>query len=345
MKCAWIVSGLALWISIATAAEAIEQNTTKAYVILAVDAKNFGGRSSDSIELDRQTISSLFVTSIPKSDLQIINIARGETISGKAILEAVENVPSDSNDTIVFYYSGHGAVDDDQGRYLQLSGSSELLRSDLINALKKKSAKLKVLITDCCAAEAELPLIESSAPKRKPATEWTELARALFRESSGFVDISSSTRPELSWISKTGEGSIFTIELSKLAMDRADLSGVTWKDFFELLKGRTVESSANERGKANKQTPELISLELSGRRLGIDVQRNPEGGVKVLRVIEGLPASRAGLEPGDIIFHWNDVEVRDAKHFGDLVDESQGEVKLKVVNVKDGQEYVVVLSF
>jgi len=345
MKYAWIVSVLAFWFSIAAVAEATEQNSTKAYVILAVDAKNFGGRASDSIELDRQTVSSLFVTSIPKSDLQIINIAKGETISGKAILEAVESVPSDSDDTIVFYYSGHGAVDGDQGRYLQLSGSSALLRSELINVLKKKSAKLKVLITDCCAAEAELPLIESSVPKRKPATEWTELARALFRDPSGFVDISSSTRPELSWISKTGEGSIFTIELSNLAMDKAELTGVTWKEFFELLKGQTAESSVNERGESDKQTPELISLELGGRRLGIDVQRHPDGGVRVLQVIDGLPASRAGLEPGDIIVHWNDVEVQDAKHFGDLVDESQGEVKLKVVNVKDGQVYVVELVF
>jgi uncharacterized caspase-like protein len=348
VKYATLLAGVSLWLGSLLTSEALGQGSTKVYVIMAVDAKNFGGNASDAIELDRKSITSLFVSSVPKSDLEIINIAEGVEISGKAILDTVDSVNVDSNDTIIFYYSGHGAVDDDQGRFLQLSGSAELLRSKLIEAMKKKSARLKILLTDCCAAEVDLPEAESSAPKLKPATEWTKLASDLFREPEGFIDISSSTRPELSWISKTGEGSVFTLELTELFTEHTNLGKLSWKEFFQLLKEGTVERSTNERGESKKQTPELITLELGNnsekRRVGVDVQRNPNGGVTVVKVVEGLPAAEAGLEPGDVILTWNEAEIRDAKHFGQLVDESKGKVEIRVVNVKDGKEYVVELD-
>ena len=50
-------------------------------------------------------------------------------------------------------------------------------------------------------------------------------------------------------------------------------------------------------------------------RQGIIIPEDVENGVVVMKINEGYPASKAGLEKGDIILSINDTEIEDSAHF------------------------------
>ncbi len=59
-------------------------------------------------------------------------------------LDGMEDVGS--NDALLFYYSGHGGTDPNTGHFLATSGGN-LLRSDLLSAMKSKSPRLIVVLS------------------------------------------------------------------------------------------------------------------------------------------------------------------------------------------------------
>lgn len=65
---------------------------------------------------------------------------------------ALQSCPAGSDDTIVVYWSGHGAFKDNE-HYLVTNNGTEIKRSEILDALKTKNVRLSVLLSDACANE------------------------------------------------------------------------------------------------------------------------------------------------------------------------------------------------
>jgi hypothetical protein len=145
-----------------------------------------------------------------------------------------------------FYYAGHGAFDRAKGRYLYTSGG-DITCTEIRNILNGTGARSIVMITESCGSYAEF-----EPPQRRVPAKW-KVFHKLFFESTGIVEINSSTEGEFSWGNGT-EGGMFTRTLCKYLCEPADsirgdgLDGeATWEDFFDRVREGTLRLFAETR--------------------------------------------------------------------------------------------------
>jgi hypothetical protein len=325
--------------------------SAKLRVLAIADPAGFDVKNGAKVSGDAYNVQTTFTLQVPEHDLTTKVIADPDTsLTPDTILDAIENMEVDPNDAFVFFYSGHGAFSRSEGYYFDLSGTGNdgatyLLRSRVKEKLLQKGARLTVLISDCCSAEVEVPRTyrydsEAAAPAVR-VMQWSPLCKKLMKETSGFVDFTSSTPPELSWTDKTRIGSIFTLELCGV-LDRNSERSLSWKSVFESTKSATVNVA---RGRQKSQTPILLEYAVTGSgnangvRFGAEAKALPGGGVLIKQIIPGFAAEIAGLEVGDEIHRWNGRDVTGIEDFSRFVDASSGEVTLTVRNVRDGDWY------
>lgn len=173
-----------------------------------------------NVQMDLIAIRVLFMNGIPESRLELHQwvITEDEYSDPDWILNGLKDVHSGPGDTILFYFTGHGAADD-EGHYFSLA-RGKLHRRVLLDALKAKNARLTVLLTDCCNLRSDgltfgAPFVETQPPQRV-----LPLLQSLLFDPSGVVDINSCSPGESAFFrSKDNEesgmpGSIFTGELA-----------------------------------------------------------------------------------------------------------------------------------
>lgn len=136
----------------------------------------------------------------------------GDDLSTANVLSAIDRIRLKPDDTLVFFWAGHGASDA-QGHYLQMPRGGNLYRSTLLGALKKKNPRLVVLLTDCCNVLSEstagLPPVSPSSPDAKRKT--APLMEELLLKPHGVVDINAAAPGEVALGTK--EGGLFTLSL------------------------------------------------------------------------------------------------------------------------------------
>ena len=171
--------------------------TAKMHLILAADVS-----SSDSVgsvvAADAYNLRQFLENYVASSRLNIIDLQdkrSGNQLTSDDILREIRNLNVNSDDTIFFFYSGHGARDSDAGQYFALASRQNVLRSDVLDAMKAKGARLAILISDCCNNHADLT--EKHARPQKPQQIVTHkglspLMETLFFEAKGVVDITAS---------------------------------------------------------------------------------------------------------------------------------------------------------
>jgi hypothetical protein len=178
------------------------------------------GKFTSAVKNDLTGMFVALEENMPKSRLNFLMLEfhDNENSSPQAIQNVLNELKVQPNDTILFYYTGHGSVDD-HGPYFSLA-QGKLYRHDLLKQLTSKGARLVTLITDCCNTRSDgynyiAPYIE--IPDRRSPTP---LFKKLFFETSGVVDINSSSPGESAFFAPYVEeesgpsgspGSIFTI--------------------------------------------------------------------------------------------------------------------------------------
>jgi uncharacterized protein (TIGR03000 family) len=195
----------------------------------------------------------------PKVGPRVTNL-EGVAATPEAIKKACEGLDLKKNDSVFFFYCGHGGTLEGKGQCLfPLSDPAQeaaekkvgpiLPREEVVGILMKKSPRFICFVTDACSTllpKGVLPSVEYKAAGKtdKPALTKVMLA------STGVFDVNSSSydkeekKGQVAFIVKGG--GLFTQEFVRLskANDLGDKDGkVKWKaDFYPKLKDATNEA-------------------------------------------------------------------------------------------------------
>jgi hypothetical protein len=273
-------------------------------------------------------------------------------------------------DTLLFYYTGHGANFGAMGHGLTMT-HGRLLRNDLLRGMKALNPRLVVVLTDCCSKEV-LPKSKAGAVPAPPRASWPVMDQ-LFFSHQGVADINGCQADSFSWCfdddKGVARGGTFTVALVPLLCSRPENFGakdgfVTWKlfgprlqqdtdQFFQVMKKATLQNFPNNSiGKQANQLPELFSLADKAPTTVVDppwlfgavVGENPKAtvaGVTIAKVYPNTPAEKAGFRANDIILKVDDRPTPTSADFVRAIDYSEGEVVVTFLR-DDRQESVKV---
>ncbi len=215
----------------------------------------------------------------------------GESINKSQVLETIRDFNTGSDDTIWFYYCGHGANDSETGEYLATS-EGDIDNDEIREALTDKGVRLSVITTEKCSSPGNFSF---QAPRPTPAV-W-EIFNQLFFQHRGVTEITAATAPQFGWINRA-RGGFFTQAMASVFCDQIanvdsnDSGFVTWEEAFAAIQSRTENLFTDARlnalkydedaeiGKASAQTPNSYSFADTDRPEDGDIRHH-----KDLRVI------------------------------------------------------------
>ncbi len=171
-------------------------------------------------------------------------------------------VATEPEDTLVFFYSGHGVEEDGEsylvaknGRHMTLSDTAIMI-SRVKQIMGQSPARAKVIILDACHSGAQ---IEGKGPKHMT----DEFIRRVFEQAEGLAILASCKQGQVSYEWRTNERSVFTYYLLEALEGLADLDNkgfVTVQDANRhVSNGVRLWSSQRNRS----QTPTL-QMEVAG---------------------------------------------------------------------------------
>ncbi|MDR0338302.1 MAG: PDZ domain-containing protein [Planctomycetaceae bacterium] len=332
----------------------------KIHLIIAADTNASGGVGAIT-KIDHWNVKQLFESNIPCSQLNIVTIP-AEEMRESDIFKTVDSLDISNEDTLVFYYSGHGAFDrQNQQQFLQLS-LGNVYRSELLKHIVQKSPRLSILLTDCCNVQVDSVARERQSEITVFPQEISPLFKSLFIYCKGVVDITSSKLGEYSFCDnkKVGNrGSCFTYPLVDLMKVNKDNAQMDWNQLITELSTKVDEAfkelypnghtpsgqmsqtivAADYPGKNLPSPPAVTdsSDEKKSYRFGVRAAQHQGGGMRMLEIISDSPAERSGLEVGDVILEINGKTINTEQDYSDAVDASGKKMQVKLINIRDGK--------
>ena len=336
------------------------------HVILTADGAD--GSIGSTVKLDLDKMKTLFQANVPPANLNLI-VLDAEDLTSDRMLQAVENLNVAANDTIVFYYSGHGAFDtSSEKQFFQLTKQPNLYRDTLLARMEGKKPRLTVLLSDCCntavadAGAGTRTAGISAAPRSSIATSFSPLFASLFLDCKGTVDMTSS-KPGEDSVALRARGSIFTLALDQVVLHNRTTPDMYWNEFYDKLRsGSQAVFSASlpdgllkGPGEPRQMTQTVHKYRLPGTdfledvtpkpdsegpRLGLRAVNHEGAGVRITAIAPNSPASKADIAVGDIITNINGGAVKDETHYSDAVDASPKTMTL-ILQKADGTNKTV----
>jgi hypothetical protein len=309
------------------------------HVLIVADTTEEAGLGADVVA-DKNRIQTFFEENVPRRQLNVQSLSK-EELTPQAIRSRLERLPVvRGQDALVFYFTGHAAVDQrTQEPYFVLPGKEQLLRRAVQEDMVRRGPRTAVMITDCCAAlgrfRAERPVLSTSrGPK---GAEMSPLLKYLLFERCGLIDITSSQPGEVSLTRGDGRGSLFTYPLIKY-LERNSAQRVTWekvveavrdqvqKDFVKVTENKGVDAPLD--GELVHQTTQTVHAYVITPALGMRVKRKEE--LTITEIVPLSPAAQAGLKVGDILLTVNGARITTEAEYSRAVDNSPPTIKLQV---------------
>lgn len=140
------------------------------------------------------------------------------------ILESLQSVANatETDDLLLFYYSGHGDLDAGGEAYLVARDGRSLVLPDsgipirrVKNIMEGARARAKIIILDACHSGAHIP-------GKGPVKMTAEFIQRVFEQSAGLAILASCKQQELSYEWQSEERSVFTHFLLEALRGNAD---------------------------------------------------------------------------------------------------------------------------
>ena len=319
-----------------------------AVFVVACDDASIG----KSVWVDGQNMINWIQTGL-SANRYTIHVVEGEAASPKNVISKIKNLPIKREDAVLFYYSGHGAFDNQTGtHYFQFSNSSNVLqRSTVKNAIRSLAPRLTVMISDCCASI--LPLrrddFNPESANASGGQGVTPIVSQLFFNTRGVVDITSS-RPGQYSVGYPDGGVLTNAFLSVVQDYRYETP--KWDEVFARTRWRAssafehknADKRLRNKGLSNKQFTQtawsfepMYDGDPNIGRLGVFIDQNDSG--KISFVQPGSAARSIGLAVGDRITSINGVGNLTTDQIVDRVNNSSQNLTLTVVCIRTKNHY------
>ncbi len=218
----------------------------KIRALLAIDTEADDLKAS--VLQDMRNIKMILDAYVPDNMRGEITVLEGKQVTRQAILDHYRRMPLVPDETLLFFYAGHGAIDNKGDHFLLLQkGKDPLYRKDVVQAMKSRKPGLVVLLTDCCSIKLKTRLTSKHGDRLVLEPRPHPVIRCLFFQHRGVVNITAAQDGAGSW-GDDRQGGIFTRSLCGLLKD--DLKNLdsnkdhflSWKEFFSHLERKTEET-------------------------------------------------------------------------------------------------------
>ena len=235
---------------------------------------------------DVEMLHRLFTTNVPMRQLRFVEVT-GNNARARRALHALAALDVKANhDTVIFYYSGHGAFDVNKKDHVFQPNDDNLFREDVRAAIRKLRPRLSVIISDTCSVYVRIPVHGTTGPA-PGEDKMTPAFQSLFVDASGVVDI-SSTRPKQKALGNN-LGGLFTRSFCATLTQLYDKK-LIWPDVLT-----AVNETVKEMDEKAEQTAYAISA-LPGETGNNSSAGENAGGTTA--PIPAQPPATAGALPG-----------------------------------------------
>ena len=286
------------------------------HVLLACDTD-----ALDQTKIDGNRLNNRLMMEIPRERREI-TVYQGGRVTSDDILDYYKDLRVRSNDALFFYFSGHGGVDGD-GHFMRMTDGRKLWRDEVREAMEDTGARLRVLLTDCCALAAD-PGARVRAVFMPEGVARVEAFRHLFFRHRGTVDVNACKEGEEAWCDLENGGVCTDAFLILLGWQNHMLDSensrdqfVSWREFLGHLDDQT-NTCFQELKKANpgdirqreqrlevyddSADPVSTRIARSRYRFGINTFDRGGEGVLIGEVYRDSPAEWHGFRKGEILY-------------------------------------------
>jgi hypothetical protein len=311
------------------------------HAVIACDTDDRAGLGSDIVQ-DKELMEAFLARNIPANQLHLV-VLDVKQMNPNGITSAIDGLnPAPTQDSVLFFFSGHGAHDEQKGFFFNLPARGEVLRSDVTRRLIAKSPKMAILLTDCCGSfDSFIASQQMGRPPQKAAQKLSPLASRLFFSRPGLVSVTSSKAGEYSMTRGDGHGSLFTYALYGV-LSANEANSKDWAEIVDLTS-KNVKADFQKMhpngvplGNGQTQDKQTVTPLFLAPTFGVGV--TPDGNkLRVTIVVPLSPAAAKGFEVGDQIVEINGNTISTVQDFNKAVDDSPNTLRFKVINGKDNQ--------
>jgi hypothetical protein len=221
----------------------------KLHVILLVAGAddNIGNADMKDIAAMKQAIDTAFAKDSDRvvyHDLTGKNPATGRHYTGAEVLEYIRGMKVGSNDNVLIFHSGHGAIanrNQPEASHILVIDGGQVSRKALMDAALAHSPRGLIVLTDCCSNFMDVPASVEDAELN------IETVRNLLLKPSGVISITAAQDGTSATASYRGAnpgeaGSAFTVAMTRLWY-RMDVTYTNWTEFFPALRSETRDAS------------------------------------------------------------------------------------------------------